>query len=199
MPVLASITMLPGSISLLASSGASALSVAAGKQPGLATRVRPSICEGQTSARPYVHPSTHPWSPPIHTIRPPVAGAWVAADVDDLHVLGHARQGLGRGAGRQRHKQHVELRQGGRVPLLNHHLGQLGRHTGETFHQPAAGAALACGVDQLERRVARDQAHRLAAAKTADPDNADANIHDVVSLLLSNYISKLPSMPRWLR
>jgi hypothetical protein len=26
--------------------------------------------------------------------------------------------------------------------------------------------------DQLERRVARDQAHRLAAAKTADPDNS---------------------------
>jgi hypothetical protein len=25
--------------------------------------------------------------------------------------------------------------------------------------------------------VARDQAHRLAAAKTADPDNADANAH----------------------
>jgi hypothetical protein len=31
--------MLPGSISLLTSSGASAFSVAAGKQPGLATRI----------------------------------------------------------------------------------------------------------------------------------------------------------------
>jgi len=71
----------------------------------------------------------------------------------------------------------------GRVPLLDHQLGQLGRHTGEAVHQPAAGAALARGVDQLERRVARDQAHRLAAAKTADPDNADANAHGGVLLL----------------
>jgi hypothetical protein len=52
MPVLASMMMLPGSISLSASSGASAVSVAAGKQPGLAMRVRPSIRSGQTSARP---------------------------------------------------------------------------------------------------------------------------------------------------
>jgi hypothetical protein len=44
-------------------------------------------------------------------------------------------------------------------------------------------AALARGVDQFERRVARDQAHRLAAAKTADPDNADANAHGGVLLL----------------
>ena len=38
-------------------------------------------------------------------------------------------------------------RQGHRVPLLDHQLGQLGRHTGEAVHQPAAGAALARGVD----------------------------------------------------
>jgi hypothetical protein len=31
--------------------------------------------------------------------------------------------------------------------------------------------------------VARDQAHRLAAAKTTDPDNADANAHGGVLLL----------------
>jgi hypothetical protein len=43
--------------------------------------------------------------------------------------------------------------------------------------------ALARGVDQFERRVARDQAHRLAAAKAADPDNADANAHGGVLLL----------------
>jgi hypothetical protein len=31
--------------------------------------------------------------------------------------------------------------------------------------------------------MARDQAHCLAAAKTADPDNADANAHGGVLLL----------------
>jgi hypothetical protein len=31
--------------------------------------------------------------------------------------------------------------------------------------------------------VARDQAHRFAAAKTADADNADANAHGGVLLL----------------
>jgi hypothetical protein len=107
----------------------------------------------------------------------------VAADVDDLHVLGDARQRIGRGARRQRRKQHVELRQALRVPFLDHQLGQLGRHTGKAIHQPAAGAAFARDVDELERRVARDQAHRLAATKTADPDNADAHAHGGVLLL----------------
>jgi hypothetical protein len=40
--------------------------------------------------------------------------------------------------------------------------------------------------------VARDQAHRLAAAKTADPDNADANAHGGVVLLeCANKFSEL--------
>jgi hypothetical protein len=42
----------------LASSGASAIKVAAGKQPGLATRVWPLSCSGHTSAKPYAHPWT---------------------------------------------------------------------------------------------------------------------------------------------
>src|SRR5690349_21207594 len=117
------------------------------------------------------------WPDVGQAVHPTLDVAVVAADVDNLHVLGDARQRLGRRPRGQRREQHVEIRQGHRVPLLDHQLGQLGRHTGEAVHQPAAGAALARGVDELERGVARDQAHRLAAAKTADPDNAHANAH----------------------
>src|SRR6516162_10122479 len=97
MPVLTSITMLPGSISLLTSSGASAFSVAAGKQPGLANADL-TLDLG--------------WPDVGQAVRPTLDVAVVAADVDDLHVLGDARQRLGRGARGQRREQQVELRQG---------------------------------------------------------------------------------------
>jgi hypothetical protein len=35
----------------------------------------------------------------------------------------------------QRREQHVELRQGRGILLLDNQLGQLGRHTGEVVHQ----------------------------------------------------------------
>src|SRR5690349_22752662 len=44
-------------------------------------------------------------------VRPTLDVAVVAADVDDLHVLRHARQRRGRGARGQRREQNVELRQ----------------------------------------------------------------------------------------
>ena len=43
---------------LVASHPSFELVYAAGKQPGLATRICPSIWAGQTSARPYAQPST---------------------------------------------------------------------------------------------------------------------------------------------
>jgi hypothetical protein len=95
----------------------------------------------------------------------------VVADVDDLHVLGDAASASAEAPVGSEANSTSSF---GRL------IWSFGRHTGEAVHQPIAGAALARSVDQLERRMARDQAHCLAAAKPADPD---ANAHGGVLLL----------------
>jgi len=65
------------------------------------------------------------------------------------------------------------------VPFLDHEICELRRRSGEAFQQRATCAPLAGGVDEFERRVRRDEPHRLASAIPADPYDADSNAHEV--------------------
>ena len=133
--------MLAGSISLPASSGASAAAIAVLPQRGQ-HRGRETTGIGDTAlSLDLVRPDVG------QAVGPTLDVAVVAADIDDLHVLGHTRQRLGRGACRQRREQHVQFRQGRRIPLLDHDVGQFGRHAREAVDQTASGAALARRID----------------------------------------------------
>lgn len=106
-------------------------------------------------------------------INPPLGIAMIAADIDDTDGLGNPGQCRRRRAGRQRGEQDIQLRHGLGIEFLDHQIRQCAGQRRKMIPQATARTALARSIDQLKRRMTRNQAQRLATPETTDPDNTD--------------------------
>src|SRR5207342_2209201 len=116
-------------------------------------------------------------------ISPAVDEAVIAADVDDLHLLRHARERVARLARRQRNEEQLERSHLLRLERLDDERAFVAaRKPGKALFERLPGARFSGDVRELEGRMARDQAQQLASAVAAHPNDAYARHSALLSV-----------------